>query len=561
MFEEEFTPKKGTLSKSLIYLQQLGKIGAKKYRIVLPNSFEQLIEKANLCYQNEFIINSIYNESGNLITSIEDIYPGMLILVSSLLPEIKKLSPEKKKLKKFPHSTKKITPETFNNFFGTVSMKELNNKSFLILKNDMDFLAEIDEYSPNKIKNLEINNNLNEKNIKEKEEEQILIEKFKEILNFENNNNINLLLNNLNLEKKNYFLNLINLEFKQKDWWYNLIFKYILNKTINNLPEEIIGLKDIQFKIRKIINEHNFLNSSQLFKLGIIGPEHSGKNLLFILFIKNILLNLIINDKWKNTFIFFLNFNEFNNLINLNDFFLLYIKNLFNLIKIQKPNLINLIDIIEISFQQIFIYNTIPNLNLNFNNEININEIQNIINEISFNYLNTFNYEKLIEKIFLLPFEFLKIFKFNQIFILFNNIFNFQIKIFNQNFNSLKFINLILLKSNFLIKSINQKFLFKEFSFIDFFSTLNLINFKDDLILKIEFEDNIIIKIDSNNLNGISTLILIWNKIKFLLLNINNSNDILIKEEYNLLLIQFTEELLNKLFINNNLKIKLIQKC
>ncbi|OHT02614.1 hypothetical protein TRFO_07027 [Tritrichomonas foetus] len=132
-------------------------------------------------------------------------------------------------------------------------------------------------------------------------------------------------------------------ETAQKQFWIKEL-NSLLDKM--NFCEKTKGLfleNEIHEYVKKVVLGHRFISGNgalHRLNIGIIGPTKSGKSTLLYLLSQELLLDLIVCDDWKKSFIFPMNFNQIASKIEkYKEFYLEMIQNIcFALVK-QKPTL------------------------------------------------------------------------------------------------------------------------------------------------------------------------------------------------------------------------------
>ena len=117
---------KATISISYIYLKLKGSQDNRSKRIPFPRKFENLLKTAKSFFDGVIEVNSIFDENGNQIQSIDQVVPGCTVYASSLNPD----DYDEIAVKKPPQSPMKsqktvMAQNSFNRLFGNSNVDEI----------------------------------------------------------------------------------------------------------------------------------------------------------------------------------------------------------------------------------------------------------------------------------------------------------------------------------------------------------------------------------------------------------------------------------------------------
>ena len=525
-----------------IYL--FNKLNNKQTKITFPKNLIELIRISKKIFGFNSNIIIFKDEKGNQIDLLEKIYPGMIIYVESRT--IKQIN-QNDKLESYS-TIPNIKFENIINVTNGIEIEESPSITHPIKINELE-PPKVLELKKKNLKQFEDNNNSQIFNNSNKSFYFPLSQIY---------SNLPLSIINSSAVSEMYSKNsheLITIEIEQKKNWYNSIIKELQNysnfKNISNIYYDNY--------CKDIINEYRFISNGEFlynFHLIITGPKKSGKTILLSKLIDFFLIDFLISNYWKSTFVFIINIKEFLLYFdNYKDFFNFYINLTIQQLINQNPKLkIELLNFYK-KIIQIFDYN-IKKFNESFTDKYIslINMYIDLLNDLN-------NIEKWIENIILFPYYLGKLIGFkNFLFIIddieFGDIIHQPLYPFKSNNNNIMIINkiqLLLSKGNSIITLTNL-----DFNYLFFFPENKIIptyniqknqskqNFKY-LIECLQNKEKIELSIDL--LNGIPNFFNFWDKLNFemdLFLSFSSKEEIKDKSYLKALII--AQNLINLIF-------------
>ncbi|OHS95646.1 hypothetical protein TRFO_38210 [Tritrichomonas foetus] len=158
-------------------------------------------------------------------------------------------------------------------------------------------------------------------------------------------------------ETRTFLSNVIKNEDIHKARYFNELLLTCQKFGMFSYDENWIHLDEMQKKAKSLIKGHRIATANgytYVMKTAILGPAKAGKSTFLNVYLRELLIDLIATDNWKNTFVFPYDINFFmEGLIDLKQFYKEYLHYIFALLKIQCPSMIPLLPSIEQCFEQI----------------------------------------------------------------------------------------------------------------------------------------------------------------------------------------------------------------
>ena len=158
-------------------------------------------------------------------------------------------------------------------------------------------------------------------------------------------------------ETREFLSNLLKMEEVQKARYFNELQDTLKQFGMYEYNKNWIHLEEMEKKAKSMIHEHRYpglAGYNYVMKTAIVGPEKAGKSTFLYVYLRELLIDLIASDNWKNTFVFPYDISLFvEGMVDLKQFYHDYIHYIFALLQVQCPHMIPVLPSIEQCFDNI----------------------------------------------------------------------------------------------------------------------------------------------------------------------------------------------------------------